>query len=157
MKSILISEPASPGEVFISERSDQIDYNGGTLTFYRGTFTRIGPPWKSAPSSAVSSMGVLLQRISDTVFHSIEAVFVNSLSTIRGIERILIRKDNDFFRVWVVIGDMDLEIEDQVYAAQLAFMDQFPDIPFDFTMIFRQGKDPASIQPSQARLVYSSP
>ena len=156
MKSILISEPASPGEVLIAERSDQIEYNGSTLTFYRGAFTRIGLPWKPGPTSVVSSAGVLLQHISDSVFHSIEAIFVNSLSAIGGIERIFVRKDNDFFRVWVVIGDMDLQVEDQVYAAQLAFMDQFPEIPFDFSMIFRQGKDPASIQPSQARLVYSS-
>lgn len=154
MSSILISEPASPGDVLIAERSDQIEDQGNTLTFYRGTSTRIGPPWKAAPSSVPSNGGSLPHSFSDTVFHSIEALFASRLSAVRGVERIFIRKDNDFFRVWVVIADVDLALEDQIYAAQLAFMDQFPDIPFDFAVIFRQGKDPDSIQPSGARRVY---
>lgn len=154
MSSILVSEPASPGLVLITEHSDQIEDQGSTLTFYRGTSTRIGPKWKAAPSSEVSSERSLSQSFSDTVFHSIDALFVNRLSTIRGIERIFSRKDSAFFRVWVVIADIDLALEDQIYATQLAFMDHFPDIPFDFAVIFRQGRDPSAIQPAGARRLY---
>ncbi|MBI4573124.1 MAG: hypothetical protein HY713_07530 [candidate division NC10 bacterium] len=55
-----------------------------------------------------------------------------------------------------MIADFDLALEDQIYAAQLTLMDQFPEIPFDFAVIFRQGRDPDSIRPSRARRVYPS-
>lgn len=156
MSSILVSEPASPGLVLVMERSDQIEDQGNTLTFYRGTSTRIGPKWKEPPFFVVSSETSLSQSFSNTVFHSIEALFVDRLSTIKGIERVFSRKDSDFFRVWIVIADIDLHLEDRIYGAQLAFMDHFPNIPFDFAVIFRQGKDPSSIQPSGARQLYPS-
>lgn len=154
MNSILLYEPASPGVVLIAERSDQVEEQGSTITFYRGAFTRVGPQWKPGPSSAGNIVGTIDRNISDTVFHSVEAIFANKLSSIGGIERILIRKDSDFFRAWVVIADANIDLEDQIYDAQLAFMDQFPDIPFDFTVIFRRGKSPGSIQPSRAHQIY---
>jgi len=63
MRSLLISEPASPGEVLIAERSDQIEYDGAMLTFYCGAFTRIGLPWKPRPCSVVSSVGILSAHV----------------------------------------------------------------------------------------------
>ncbi len=153
MRSVSVSEPASAGDILITEWSDQFQDQGDTITFYYGTSTHIGPQWKGGPCSTGSSGGPL-SSISDTKTHSIESLFATRFSAIRGIERILIRKDHDFFRVWVVIPDVDLALEDQIYAAQLLSMDQFPEIPFDFAVIFRQGKDPDSIQPSRARQVY---
>ncbi len=43
MRSVFVSEPASPGDVLITEWSDQIQDQGVTFTFYRGTSTHIGP------------------------------------------------------------------------------------------------------------------
>jgi len=146
MSSILISEPDSPGVVLIQERSEQIERPmGSILTFYRGASTHVSPAWKAG-----------LRSISHSVINSIGGLFAERLSAIGGIERIFVRKDHDFFRIWVVIRDLDLGLEDQIYAAQLAFMDQFPDSPFDFAVLFRQGKDPDSIQPTRARRIYPS-
>ncbi len=153
MSSILIDELASPGIVLISERSDQTEYQGEVFTIYRGARTLTVDPWKRALSSIMSTRGTLPTEVSDSIFHSIESRFKDQLSSIDGIERVFIRKDDDFFRIWLVIPAMDLAIEDRIYAAQLSFMDRFPDIRFDFTIIFRQGKDPASIRPQGARLV----
>jgi hypothetical protein len=155
MRSVLVSEPASPGDLLITEWSDQVQNQGDTFTFYCGTSTHIGPQWKGGPSHADSGGGALTS-ICDTKTHSIEGLFATRFSAIRGIERVLIRKDHDFFRVWVVIPDIDLALEDQIYAAQFLLMDRFPEIPFDFAVIFRQGKDPDSIQPSRARQAYPS-
>lgn len=155
MRSILVSEPACRGDVLILEWSDQIEDQGSTMTFYRGTSTRIGPPWKGGRSSA-DSRGGPPSDFSSTIAHSIEAVFAAKFSAIGGIEQVFIRRDNDFSRMWVVIADFDLALEDQIYAAQLTLMDQFPEIPFDFAVIFRQGRDPDSIRPSRARRVYPS-
>jgi hypothetical protein len=154
MRSLSISEPTSRGDILIAERSDLIEEQGGTYTFYLGASTRVAPHWKAAPSTAISGGGSLPQTFSDTVIHSIERLLAEKLLKIQGIERILIRKDTDFFRVWVVIPDIDLTIEDQIYAAVLGFMDKFSDIAFDFAVLFRQGKDPDSIQPAHAFQVY---
>lgn len=146
MSSILISEPDSSGVVIVEERSEQFEQPmGSILTYYRGAFTHISPTWKAG-----------LRSISHSVINSIDRLFAESFSTIGGIERVFVRKDRDFLRIWVVIRDIDLDLEDQIYAAQLGLMDRFPDIPFDFAVIFRQGKDPHSIQPSGSRLVYPS-
>jgi hypothetical protein len=155
MRSLSISEPATRGDILIVERSDLIEEQEATYyTLYLGAATRVAPQWKAAPSTEISGSGSLPQTLSDTILHTIEGLLAEKLSTIQGIERILIRKDTDFFRAWVVIPDIDLAIEDQIYAAVLNFMDKFPDMPFDFAVLFRQGKDPNSIQPARAFQVY---
>lgn len=145
MNSIVIDEPVSPNAILLAERSEPAECAGEMLTVYRGTVRREIP---------LRNLVFPSPLISNSVLDSVESLFVKELSGIRGIERIFVRKDNDFFRVWVVIPTMDLALEDQIYAVQLSFMDRFRDIPFDFTVIFREGKDVASIQPSGARLVH---
>ena len=153
MNSILIDELASPGAALISERSDQTVYQGEEFTIYRGARTLTVDPWKKALSSIMSTLQTLPTQVSNSIFDSIESRFKDQIASIHAVERIFIQKDGDFFRIWLVIPAMDLAIEDRIYAAQLSFMDRFPDIRFDFTIIFREGKDPASIQPQGARLV----
>lgn len=152
MRSFLVSEPAVCGDIIILEDSEEFTERGNTFTFYRGVHTRIGSPWKADRSSALSEMQ--FTSTSHTVDHSVEKHFAGALSKVDGIERIFIRKDNDFVRVWVVIADTDVALEDEIYSAQLTLMDQFPEIPFDFAVIFRQGGDPDSIRPSRALQVY---
>lgn len=154
MSSIVIDEPVSPNVILLAERSGRVEYQGEVFTIYFGTIRLAIPLWRRVLHSPESSRGPSEQNISDSVFHSVESLFAKQLSGIRGIERIFVRKDDDFFRVWVVVPTMDLALEDQVYASQFVFMDRFKDIPFDFTVIFREDKDAASIRPSGARLVY---
>lgn len=154
MSSIVIDEHASPNIILLAERSERAEYQGEVFTIYFGIVRRAVPLRRSVLPSTVTNREPWQQNISDSVFHSVESLFARQLSGIRGIERIFVRKDDDFFRVWVVVPTMDLALEDQIYAAQLAFMDRFKDITFDFTVIFREGKDAASIRPSGARLVY---
>ena len=54
MKSILISEPASPGEVLIAERSDQTD--GGTI-WHTGDYLKAGATSYSTRIAAVRLPG----------------------------------------------------------------------------------------------------
>lgn len=155
MNSMVIDEPVSPNAILLAEeRSEWAERKDETCTIYLGTVRRKIPLWRLILPSPQSSRAPSEPSISDSVSHSIESLFAKQLSGIREVERIFVRKDNDFFRVWVVIPTMDLALEDQIYAAQLSFMDHFRDISFDFTVIFREGKDAASIQPSGARLVH---
>ena len=161
MKSILTNEPASQQDILIMEESDQIDWPDKTSTIlHTGARFPYCPPWKQKRTTEVTGTAFWI----DTLTNSIASRVQKKFSAIGGIERIYIRRDIDiyrrrdidFYRVWMVIPDMDRDLEDQIYAAELAFMDAFPDILFDFTVIFRQGKDPASIHPSGASLIYTS-
>jgi hypothetical protein len=85
----------------------------------------------------------------DSAYNSFERTFAAEVRKIQGVEEVYIRKDRDYFRVWTVLNEADVAIEDQIYDAQLRFMDQL-DLPCDFTVIFRQGKDPSSVRPAGA-------
>ena len=95
-----------------------------------------------------------LREQTDTLSSAIERDFVQMVSKIPEVERILIRKDLDYMRIWTVIRDTDVDVEDRIYDAQLAFMDKFPDIPCDFSVIFRQDLDPTSINPLNAQVLF---
>lgn len=154
MNSVVIDEPVSPNVILLAERLEWVERKGEIFTIYLGTVRRVIPLRTMVLPSPQSSRAPSEQDISDSVSHSIESLFAKRLSGIRGVERIYVRKDDDFFRVWVVVPTMDLVVEDQIYESQCEFMDHFRDISFDFTVIFREGKDAASIQPSGARLVH---
>lgn len=153
MNSIVIDEPLSPNAILLAERSEDIKHAEEILTVYRGTVRRV-IPLRSLVLPSPQSTSVQPGEASNSVLHSVESLLARRLSGIRGVERIFIRKGDDFFRVWVVVPTMDLALEDQIYESQCAFMDRFRDIAFDFTVIFREGKDAASIKPSGARLVH---
>lgn len=85
----------------------------------------------------------------DTAYNPFERTFAAEVRKIQGVEEVYIRKDRDYFRVWTVLNEANVAIEDQIYDAQLRFMDQL-DLPCDFTIIFRQGKDPLSVRPAGA-------
>lgn len=165
MKSVVISEFTWHGGAalidersaqLIDERSAQLKVGDKVFTYYLGASQRLATPWKVLQSITPSAGGNIEIVLSDTILYSVGAHIANSLSHLPGIERIFIRKDNDFFRVWTVIADMDLRTEDQIYAAELAFMDRFRDIPLDFSVIFRQGKDPGTLLPAGAHEVYAA-
>lgn len=156
MNSVVIDEPVSPNVILLVERLEWVERKGEIFTIYLGTVRRKIPLRNLVLPSLQHSRALPEQVISNSVLDSIESLFAKRLSGIRGVERIYVRKDDDFFRVWVVVPTMDLVVEDQIYESQCEFMDHFRDISFDFTVIFREGKDAASIQPSGARLVYAT-
>ncbi len=89
----------------------------------------------------------------DSVIDSIERIFVVDVGKIEGVEQIFVRKDQDYFRIWTVINEPDVEIEDKIYEVQLTFIDRFK-IPCDFSVIFRQGRSLDSINLPSARRIY---
>lgn len=91
----------------------------------------------------------------DSVSAAIEREFMKMMEQILNVERVFIRKDEDFMRVWTVIPDVDIEVEDQIYEAQMTFMDKFSDIPCDFSVIFRQDLDLTALKPVDAQVLFS--
>lgn len=56
-------------------------------------------------------------------------------------------------RVWTIIDHADALLEEQIYNAQLTFMDQYPYLDCDFSLIFRCGKPLEAVKPEGAKLI----
>jgi hypothetical protein len=149
VRSFAIIEPVGRAATFIDERPEEFEENGDVFSCSRGEL-RVAPEWKAYFSAVTTAAAALEKKICDTVVDSLGARLAAELSNVPGVERVFLRRDEDFFRVWTVIADMDLATEDRIYAAQFAFMDRFPEIPFDFSVIFRQGRDAGTLKPAGA-------
>lgn len=144
-------EPASQQDILLIEEFHQVDEDENIVTLhYTGAHFPYCPPWRPSRTIEVSGTTTWTNTYDDSIAKRAEEKF----SAIPGVEQVYARRDSDFYRVWTVVPEMNRDLEDQICAAELAFMDRFPDIRFDFTVIFRQGKDPASIRPSGAFLIH---
>lgn len=114
-------------------------------------FATESPEVEEKPSKTPSEVG----DQTDTVSAAIEREFVRLVEQFPEIERIFIRKDEDFMRVWTVVHDVNIEVEDRIYEAQMAFMDKFRDFPCDFSVIFRQDLDLTALKPVDAQVIFS--
>ena len=85
----------------------------------------------------------------DAAHDSLLRAFAGEVSKIQGVEGLYIRKDRGCLQIWTVLDDTNVSVEDKVYDAQLRLMDRL-DMPCDCSIIFRQGKDPAAVQPAGA-------
>ncbi len=152
-------EPASQQDIIlieesVVEESDPLHEGAETSTLrYIGAHFPYCRPWK--PNRTIEftqATGTTSWTTTDLIATCLHERF----SVIAGVDDIYVRRDSDFCRVWTVIPDMNRDLEDQIYAAELEIMDRFPNTRFDFTVIFSQGKDLASIQPSGAFLIHPS-
>ncbi len=76
------------------------------------------------------------------------------ISPIAGVEKVFVRRDKDFYRVWTVIADMDLDLEDCICDAQLSIIDLFPETRFDFSVVFRGKNDSGWFTPYGAAQIF---
>ena len=81
-----------------------------------------------------------LPNISSTVTHSLAKFFVSKLPEDPRIERVYWAFEGAVLRIWTIIDHPDYEFEKSIYGAQLQFMDTFPELECDFSVIYRLGK-----------------
>jgi hypothetical protein len=67
--------------------------------------------------------------------------------TRKRIERVYWTFEGPVLRIWSVIQSPDSQLEHPIYDAQLSFMDKFPELEFDFSVIYRFGKNLKDIRP----------
>lgn len=75
-------------------------------------------------------------------------LFVERLSRIRQIEHVVSRVEDGIVKLWAIIDQPDVNVENQVYDTQLTLMDDFPETLFDFYIIFRQGRSLDEVNPA---------
>jgi hypothetical protein len=148
VKSTVVVESASPMDILVMETTEQVRRPSTVsaigfampdlMTLYVGAQAPAPAWWK--PTRSVTSNGCHF-RWSDTLAESLATRLREKFCTISGIEKIFVKRDRDFYRVWTVIPDMDIDLEDRICDAQLAIIDLFPETKFDFSVVFRRERD----------------
>jgi hypothetical protein len=92
-------------------------------------------------------------KVATLVTHSLERFFVEQLPKDPRVERVYWDSEEDVLKVWTVIPEPNLELEQLIYAAQMAFIDAFPNYRCDFYVIYRFGKPADDVRPQGARVV----
>ena len=142
------------GRELRSSNAPLVSYEGqeGDLVLsFSVLFVGKGPWFREDSFTTVSEVG----DHTDSASAAIESKFVQLVAPIREVERIFIRKDRDYMRIWTVIQDISVDVEDRIYDAQLAFLKKYVGIPCDFSVIFRQDLDPATLNPMNAQVLFS--
>jgi hypothetical protein len=88
------------------------------------------------------------------VSRSLGESFVSFLRTDRRIERIYWAFELGVLRIWTILNKPDAELEASVSHAELQFMDRFPELECDFTVIYRFGKHFEDIIPAGSILAH---
>jgi len=96
-------------------------------------------PWDSSSSKFVSS--------------EIQLNFLALLPNDPRIERVYWAFEQQILRIWTVVDTPDFQFEKKIYAAQLRFMDHFPELETDFCVIYRFGKSFDRLRPSSAHQI----
>jgi hypothetical protein len=89
-------------------------------------------------------------HVSSTLTDSLPAFFASLLPADRRIERVYWIQDRLLFNVWTVIDQPDDEIETSIYDAQVRFIQMFPELECDFTVLYRFGRPEQEIRPAEA-------
>lgn len=85
--------------------------------------------------------------------NSLARFFVSFLPVDPRIENVYWISGGSVLRIWTIIDTPDYVLERPIYEAQLRFMDKFPDLECDFSVIYRFGKPVEEIRPEGAALV----
>jgi hypothetical protein len=92
-------------------------------------------------------------KVATLVTHSLERFFVEKLPHDPRDEHVYWDSEDDVLKIWTIIPEPDFELEEPIYAAQMAFMDRFPRYQCDFSVIYRFGKPLDDVSPQGARLI----
>lgn len=87
------------------------------------------------------------------VANSLAKFFLERLPKDNRIEHVYWFSEDDVLKVWIVIPEPDFNLEEPVYAAQMWFIEKFPDLACDFYVIYRFGKSVKDIEPQGAHKI----
>lgn len=89
-----------------------------------------------------------------SVASGLQMEFVRAVQGVPGVEQVLVREEAEFTRIWTMIADVDLGTEDAIYDAQAEFLRRFPDARVDFSVLYRQGREPRDMTPRGTLTIY---
>ncbi len=108
-------------------------------------------------SRSIVSSHTFMQRFEDSTVLITETLgerFVKLLTKDGKIERVFWAFEESILRVWTFINYPDASLEGKISQAQLAFLDQFPELECDFTVIYRFDKHFDDLRPVGSILAF---
>jgi hypothetical protein len=93
-------------------------------------------------------------RVSSTINDSLAKYFLSLVPAEAQIERVYWTFEGVILRIWIIMDHPDYKAEVPIYDAELRFMDRFPELEFDFSIIYRFGKAIEQIAPTDANLAF---
>ena len=85
---------------------------------------------------------------------SLVQFFVKRLPADPRIEHVYWSSEDDVLKIWTVIPEPDFALEGPLYAAQMFFMEKFPEVGCDFSVIYRFDKATKDIEPQGAHRLF---
>jgi len=145
MRSGILTDLISEGVLLVEEEfATHSEEEGKTVTWYSGS------RW---PLPRVVQLKSPSFDVSSTITHSLAKFFAFFLPPDPRIERVYWAFEGSVLRIWTIIDHPDDVLEASIYEAQLRFMDKFPDLECDFSVIYRLGKPVEEVRPEEAHLV----
>jgi hypothetical protein len=77
------------------------------------------------------------------------------VSRISQVNAACFRQEDSTMHVWTILKSPERLVEHQVYAEEMKLMERFPEIIFDFHVIFQAGRDLSAILPSDSEIIYT--
>lgn len=79
--------------------------------------------------------------------------FVSYLPEDPKIQAVFWAFEKETLRIWTIITEPDLSLENEITGSQLKFIDQYPNLEYDFSVIYSFGKDIKDLHPDGSLLV----
>lgn len=79
--------------------------------------------------------------------------FVSHLPEDPKIQAVFWAFEKETLRIWTIITEPDLSLENEITGSQLKFIDQYPNLEYDFSVIYSFGKDIKDLHPDGSLLV----
>ena len=115
-----------------------------------------GTPTSGFDQQADDSRWLNTDTSTSLVSTEIEKNFYALLPRDQRIERVYWDFEHDILRIWSIVDRPNFELEKQIYAAQSKFMDIFPELECDFSVVYRFGKPHEHLKPMTAKQIYTA-
>lgn len=97
---------------------------------------------------------VIAPELADSETSSVEKFIAKPLLKIPGVRRILMRREREFIRIWVLIDEPNLAVEEKIYHVYVELLPKIQSsqhqIETDLTVIYLDGRPSESIEITHA-------
>lgn len=81
--------------------------------------------------------------------------FIRQVSHLPEVVAVCFRQEDNTMHVWTILESPERSVEHQVYAGEMKLMESFPEIVFDFHVIFLSDRDLPTVLPPDSEIIYT--
>jgi hypothetical protein len=95
-----------------------------------------------------------VKQVNVETSNSVDAALSEDLASIPPVRHVLTERADGMLSVWIAVDDPTPEVRKTIYGRELHLLEEFPEIEFDFKLIYSLGRNAAEIA-TGAKVVYS--